>query len=130
MAATQGYLSTIKIGSTAIKNIKSTDLSQKIASLETTSFSATTPGNESYIGGIFSGSMKLAGQYDKADTGQSTIETDFYARTITSFVFSPDGTHTYTVNCLITEYDVKSDVKNLVTADFTLMFTDTGVTPA
>lgn len=130
MAATQGYLSTIKIGSTAIKNIKSTDLSQKIASLETTSFSATTPGVESYIGGIFSGSMKLSGQYDKADTGQNTIETDFYARTITSFVFSPDGTHTYTVNCLITEYDVKSDVKNLVTADFTLMFTDTGVTPA
>lgn len=129
MAATAAYLSTCKVGSTTINNIKSVDLAQKIAALDTTSFSASTPGTESYIGGLFSGSLKLSGQYDKSDTGQSTIETDFYARTITSFVYSPNGTNTYTVNCLITDYQVKSDVKNIVTCDFTLQFSG-GVTPA
>ena len=129
MTATAAYLSTVKIGSTVINNIKSTDFSQKIAALDTTSFSASTPGTESYIGGLFSGTMKLSGQYDKSDTGQSTIETDFYARTITSFVYSPDGTHTYTVNCLITDYQAKSDVKNIVTVDITLQFVG-GVTAA
>lgn len=129
MAATAGFLSTVKVGSTVINNIKSVDFAQKIAQLETTSFSASTPGTESYIGGIFSGSLKLSGQYDKSDTGQSTIETDFYARTVTSFVYSPDGTHTYTVSCLITDFQIKSEVKSIVTADITLLFSG-GVTAA
>jgi|SRR5262245_17257962 len=129
MAATAGYLSTAKVGSTTINNIKSQDLAYKIAALDTTSFSASTPGTESYIGGLLSGQIKLAGQYDKADTGQSTIETNFFARTVTSFVFSPNGTNTYTCSCLIVDYQVKSDVKNVVNADITLQLSG-GVTIA
>ncbi len=120
MAATQGYLSTVKVGSTVVNNFKSQDLAAKIAALDTTSFSASTPGTESYIGGLLSGQFKCSGQYDKADTGQGTMETNFFARTLASFVFSPNGTNTWTVTCLITDYQVKSDVKSLVTCDFTL----------
>lgn len=120
MAATAGYLSTLKTGSTVINNVKSFDFGAKIASLDTTSFSASTPGTETYIGGLLSGQFKFSGQYDKSDTGQGTIETNFYARTVTSFVYSPDGTHTYTFNALITDYSAKSDVKSLVTVDLSL----------
>jgi hypothetical protein len=122
MAATPGYLSTCKVGSTVINNVKSQDFGAKIAALDTTSFSASTPGTESYIGGLLSGDYKLSGQYDKSDTGQSTIETNFYARTITTFTFAIGnaGANTYAMPCLITDYNVKSDVKGLVTADWSM----------
>jgi hypothetical protein len=122
MAATPGYLSTCKVGSTVINNVKSQDFGAKIAALDTTSFSASTPGTESYIGGLLSGDYKLNGQYDKSDTGQSTIETNFYARTITTFTFAIGnaGANTYAMPCLITDYNVKSDVKGLVTADWSM----------
>jgi hypothetical protein len=122
MAATAGFLSTCKVGSTVINNVKSQDFGAKIAALDTTSFSASTPGTESYIGGLLSGDYKLSGQYDKSDTGQSTIETNFYARTITTFTFAIGnaGANTYAMPCLITDYNVKSDVKGLVTADWSM----------
>jgi hypothetical protein len=127
MAATAGYLSSCKVGATVINNVKSQDLSAKIASLDTTSFSASTPGTESYIGGLLSGDYKLSGQYDKADTGQSTIETNFYARTITTFTFvvGDSGAHTYAMPCLITSYNVKSDVKGLISADWDMKLSGT-----
>jgi hypothetical protein len=127
MAATAGYLSTCKVGATVINNVKSQDLSAKIAALDTTSFSASTPGTESYIGGLLSGDYKLSGQYDKSDTGQSTIETNFYARTITTFTFAIGnaGANTYAMPCLITSYNAKSDVKGLVTADWDMKLSGT-----
>lgn len=120
MAATAGFNSTVKVGATVVNNVKSQDLSTKIASLDTTSFSATTPGTESYIGGLLSGDYKCSGQYDKADTGQSTIETNFYARTITTFTFTvgDTGAHTYAMPCLITSYNIKSDVKGIIAVDW------------
>jgi hypothetical protein len=122
MAATAGYLSTCKVASTVINNVKSQDFGAKIAALDTTSFSASTPGTESYIGGLLSGDYKLSGQYDKSDTGQSTIETNFYARTITTFTFAIGnaGANTYAMPCLITDYNIKSDVKGLVTVDWAM----------
>jgi hypothetical protein len=120
MAATAGYLSTVKVGTTTVNNVKSQDLSTKIMALDTTSFSATVAGTESYIGGLLSGDYKCSGQYDKSDTGQSTIETNFYARTLTAFTFSIGnaGANTYAMSCLITSYNIKSDVKGLVTVDW------------
>jgi hypothetical protein len=129
MAATAGYLGTLKIGTVTVNNIKSQDMPLKIAALDTTSFSASVAGTESYIGGLLSGQLKFSGQYDKSDTAQATIETNFLARTVSSFVFSPNGTNTYTASCLITGYNVKSDVKGLVTADWELQLSGT-VTPA
>lgn len=121
MAATAGYLSTAKVASTVINNIKSQEFAAKIAALDTTSFSASTPGTESYIGGLLSGDYKFSGQWDKSDTGQATIETNFYARTLTTFTFTiGSGSYTYTITVLITDYTVKSDVKGLVTADWSM----------
>ena len=127
MAATAGYLSTVKVASTVVNNVRSQDLSTKIASLDTTSFSASTPGTESYIGGLLSGDYKCSGQYDKADTGQSTIETNFYARTITTFTFTIGnaGANTYAMPCLITDYNIKSDVKGLITVDWSMKLSGT-----
>jgi hypothetical protein len=131
MAATAGYLSTCKVGSTTVNNVKSQEFAAKIAALDTTSFSASTPGTESYIGGLLSGDYKFSGQYDKADTGQATIETNFYARTVTAFTFGIGnaGTNTYTMSALITDYTTKSDVKGLVTADWSMKLSG-GVTIA
>jgi len=129
MAATPGYLSTVKVGATVVNNFKSQDLAAKIAALDTTSFSASTPGTESYIGGLLSGQFKCSGQYDKTDTGQGTMETNFFARTLTAFTFSPNGTNTWTVTCLIIDYQVKSEVKGLVACEFTLQLSS-GVTLA
>ncbi len=129
MAATAGYLGYCKVGTVTINNIKSQDIPLKIAALDTTSFSASVAGTESYIGGLLSGQLKFNGQYDKADTAQATIETNFLARTVTGFTFSPNGTNTYAASCLITGYNVKSDVKGLVTADWELQLSGT-VTPA
>ena len=129
MAATAAFLSTLKIGSTTINNVKSADFGPKIASLDVTSFSASTPGTETYIGGLLGMQFKFSGQYDKGDSGQSTVETDFFARTTASFVYSPDGTHTYTFTGLITDYNVKSDVKNPVTVDITVQLIG-GITAA
>lgn len=120
MGATAAYQSTLKTGATTINNIKTIDVGTKIAALDTTSFSAATPGTESFIGGLLGGQIKFSGQYDKADTGQSTIETNYFARTITSFVYSPNGTNTYTFTALITEYGIKSEVKDLVTVEMSL----------
>ena len=122
MAATAGFNSTAKVGSTVINNIKSQEFAAKIAALDTTSFSASTPGTESYIGGLLSGDYKFSGQFDKSDTGQSTIETNFYARTLTAFTFGIGnaGANTYTLTALITDYTVKSDVKGLVNADWNM----------
>lgn len=122
MAATPGYLSSAKVGATVINNIKSQEFAAKIADLDTTSFSASTPGIESHIGGLLSGDYKFSGQYDKSDTGQATIETNFYARTLTTFTFTIGnvGANTYTLTALITDYTVKSDVKGLVTADWSM----------
>ena len=64
MAATAGYLSTCKVGTTVINNVKSQELAQKIAMLDTTSFSATVAGTENFIGGL------LSGQYQN-DAGQA-----------------------------------------------------------
>ena len=127
MAATAGYLSSAKVGSTVINNLKSQDLASKIAALDTTSFSASTPGTESYIGGLLSGDYKCTGQYDKSDTGQATIETNFFARTITTFTFviGNAGANTYAMPCLITDYNIKSDVKGLVTADWNMKLSGT-----
>jgi Phage tail tube protein len=125
MAATAGYLSYVKVGTVTINNIKSQDMPLKIAALDTTSFSASVAGTESYIGGLLSGQLKFSGQYDKGDTGQATVETNFLARTVTPFTFSPDNSHTYAASCLITGYNVKSDVKGLVTADFELQLSGT-----
>jgi len=122
MAATAGYLSSAKVGSTVINNIKSQEFAAKIAALDTTSFSASTPGTESYIGGLLSGDYKFSGQFDKSDTGQATIETNFYARTLTTFTFTIGnvGANTYTLTALITDYTVKSDVKSVITADWSM----------
>lgn len=122
MAATAGFNSTAKVGSTVINNIKSQEFAAKIAALDTTSFSASTPGTESYIGGLLSGDYKFNGQWDKSDTGQGTIETNFYARTLTTFTFGIGnvGANTYAMSCLITDYTVKSDVKGLVAGDWSM----------
>lgn len=131
MAAVAGYNGTMKLSTNTVNNIMTFDLPFKMEMIDITPFSAATPGTHVFIPGLYGAQIKCNGSWDKGDTqGQLAMETAFFGRTKNSFVFSPDGTHTYTCSCWISDYDIKADAaKGQVTADFTLQM-DGGVTLA
>jgi len=124
--AIAAYPATIKSGSTVINDIMTYDLPFKMDMVETTAFSGSggaAIGNKTYIPTLLGTQIKASGSWNKADTGQAALETAFFARTTISLVASPNGTNTYSVSCYISDYDVKTDVKGVVTADFILQTT-------
>lgn len=131
MAAIAAYNATMKFTSNTVNNIMTYDLPFKMEMIDITPFSAATPGTHVFLPGLYGLQVKATGSWDKGDTnGQLAMETAFFARTKNSFVFSPDGTHTYTCSCWIADYGIKADAaKGQVTVDFTLTM-DGGVTLA
>lgn len=120
--ATAGYLATIKAGGTAVKDITSIDWPLKMNTDDTTSFSSTTPGTETSIPTTSSGSIKLSGHRNNADTGQNALRTAWINRTAVTMVFDPDGTgtETQTASCWVTDWSVKADPKNAAKLDVSL----------
>lgn len=127
MAAVAAYSATMKMASNTVNNIQNYDLPFKMDLPDITPFSAATPGTHVFIPTLYGLQVKCSGSWDKSDTnGQLAMETAFFARTKNSFVFSPNGTSTYTCNCWISDYDIKADATKVVTVDFTLVM-DGGV---
>lgn len=121
MAATAAYSATLKIGANAILDLQTHDLPFKMGTVETTSFSQTTPGTKTFIPTLLELQCKIAGNWNKADTnGQLLMETNFFARTKTTFIYSPNGTNTYTFAAWITDYHIKTDPKSKIDVDFSL----------
>lgn len=127
--AIPGYNATVTVGgSTVVHDVNSTDLPFKMALIDVTSFSPTTPGTEQYLPGLLGMQMKLTGFWNKSDAGKQQLETAFFGRTKVSLVVSPNGgTNSYSFSGWISDYDIKSDPKNAVSADFTVQL-DGGVT--
>lgn len=123
--AIAAYPATLKISTNAILDIMSHDLPFKMDTTETTAFSGSggaAVGTKTFIPTLLSMQCKISGSWNKADTnGQLVLETNFFARTLTSFVYSPDGTHTYTFSAYITDYDIKTDPKSKVDVEFGLL---------
>ena len=130
--AVAAYPATIKVGAVLVNDIMTYDLPFKMDLVETTAFSGSggaAIGVKTYVPTLTGTQIKASGSWNKGDTGQAALETAFFARTSVSMVFSPNGTNTYTVTCFVSDYDVKAEVKGVVTADFTLQ-TSGVVTPA
>jgi len=122
--ALAGYPATVKIGANTIQDIQSYDLPFKMAMLATTAFggsSGATVGTETFIPGLLGMATKLTGNWNKADTtGQLLLEAAFFARTTVTLIASPNGTSTYTFAAWVSDYNIKADVKGLITADYSL----------
>jgi len=127
--AVAAYPATLKIGANAILDIQTHDLPFKMGTDETTAFSGSggaAVGTKTFVPTLLELQCKISGSWNKADTnGQLVIETAFFARTLTTFVFSPNGTNTYTFSAWITDYNIKTDPKSRVTVDFSILMNGT-----
>ncbi|SRR5579884_624752 len=127
--AIAAYPATLKIGSNAILDLQTHDLPFKMDTDETTAFSGSggaAVGTKTFVPTLLGMQCKVSGNWNKGDTnGQLVMETNFFARTKTTFIYSPDGTHTYTFGAWITDYDIKTDPKSRVTVDFGLLMDGT-----
>jgi len=127
--AVAAYPATLKIGANAILDIQTHDLPFKMGTDETTAFSGSggaAVGTKTFVVTLLEMQCKISGSWNKADTnGQLVIETAFFARTLTTFVFSPNGTNTYTFTAYITDYNIKTDPKSRVTVDFGILMNGT-----
>lgn len=120
--AIAAYPATLKIGANAILNLMTHDFPFKVDMPETTAFSGSggaAVGTKTFIPTLLGMQCKVSGSWNKADTnGQLVMETNFFARTLTTFIYSPNGTNTYTFSGYITDYDIKTDPKSKVDVDF------------
>ncbi len=134
--AIASYPATLKSGSTIINDIMTFDMPFKMDLVETTAFSGSggaAIGVKTYVPTLTGTQIKCSGSWNAAigtgDTGQLALQTAFFGRSTVSLVASPNGTNTYSVTCYISDFDVKADVKGVITVDFTLQTTG-AVTPA
>lgn len=127
--AIAAYLATLKIAGNAVMDLMTHDLPFKMDNVETTAFSGSggaAVGTKTFIPTLLGMQAVVAGSWNKADTnGQLVIETNFFARTATTFVYSPNGSNTYTFSAYIIDYQIKTDPKSKVDVSFTLLMTGT-----
>jgi len=120
--AAAAYTGTITAGGTLVKDITSIDFTPKMDTDETTSFSQTTIGTKTFIPTLLGSQFKLSGSRNSSDAGQSALRTAFTGRTKAAIVFKPEGsTETYTCDCWVTDFGVKSDPKSAVKLDVSLV---------
>lgn len=126
--AVAAYNATVTVGSsTIVHDIQGFDLPFKMDNQEVTVLSSSAPGTKAFIPTLLNMQVKLNGFWNKTDAGQLSLETAFFARTKLNFIFSPDGVKTYSLSSWLVDYDIKTDPKSAVNADFTLQM-DGGVT--
>lgn len=124
--AIAAYPATVKIGANTIQDIMTVELPLKMDTVETTAFGGSggaTVGTKTFIPTLLGSSFKMSGSWNKADsTGQLLLETAFFARTLVTLIFSPNGgTNTYTATFWITDYPIKADTKGKVDVDYTCL---------
>ncbi len=127
--AVAAYPATLKIGANAILDLMTHELPFKMDNVETTAFSGSggaAVGTKTFVPTLVGMQAKVTGSWNKADTnGQLVMETNFFARTLTTFIFSPNVTNTYTFSAWIIDYIVKTDPKSKVDVEFTLLMNGT-----
>src|SRR5258708_15289695 len=111
--AVAAYPATLKISTTVVLDIMHHELTLKMGNVETTAFSGSggaAVGTKTFVPTLLEMQAKIIGSWNKADTnGQLVIETAFFSRTLTTFIFSPNVTTTYTVSASIIDYINKTD---------------------
>jgi hypothetical protein len=127
--AIAAYPATLKIGANAILDIQNHDLPFHMDTDETTAFSGSggaAVGTKTFVPTLLGMQCKITGSWNKGDTtGQAILETNFFARTKTTLIYSPNGTNTYTFGAWITDYHVVTDPKSRATVEFGLLMDGT-----
>lgn len=123
--AIAGYPATLKIGANTVQDIMLMEFPFKMENVETTAFGGSggaAVGTKTFIPTLLTAQNKASGSWNKADTtGQLLLENAFFARTLVTLIFSPNGTNTYTLACWVIDYMIKTDTKSKVDVDFTLL---------
>jgi hypothetical protein len=119
--AIAAYTATLTAGGTTVHDIDTHDLPFKMDMLDVTAFSGATAGTYAYLPALLGLQAKFSGNWNKGDTAQLALETAFFGRTAVAFVVSPNnGTNSYSFSGYISDYDVKSGIKDKVTCDYTV----------
>lgn len=122
VAGYPGYVRITGTPDTKVKGINSMDLPYANQTDTTTAFDATAPGWETSIPTLTGLTIKCSGKRIPGDAGQLALRTAFFAKTLVPAIkISPDGTEVHTVDCWVTSWDQKSDVKSAQTLDFSLL---------
>jgi len=122
VAGYPGYVRITGTPDTKVKGVNSMDLPYQVQTDDTTAYDATTPGWVTSIPTLTGLTIKCSAKRIPGDAGQLALRTAFLAKTLVPAVkVSPDGTEVHTVDCWVTAWDQKSDVKSAQTLDFSLL---------
>jgi predicted secreted protein len=105
-----------------IDGIKSVDFGRNADLLDTTDFKDTT-GFKTRIQGLRDGTFDLSGDYESADTAQTTIQTVFNSGASIYIKYLPDGTNGWKAECKVESIDVSATVDGLIETSITCQFT-------
>lgn len=131
MAKQLGSDSVITVAGTALGNVKSVTFSSSVTAVDQTD--NDDGGKKTYLAGDQDGSASVTYNYDPAAAAQTTLLTNFYAKTTTTFVWRPQGTgaglYQYTFNGIITTLNLPAQHESVLEASFDVQITG-GVTAA
>jgi hypothetical protein len=131
MAKQLGSDTVFTVAGTALANIKSVTFGGTVTAVDSTDNDDS--GIKTYLAGDEDGTCSVTYHYDPAATQQSTLITNFYAKTTTAFVYRPQGTgsglYQYTFNGIITGLNFPSTHEVTLEASVDIQITG-GVTAA
>ena len=104
MAKALGSSATFTVGGAALENIKSVDFSSSVNAVDVTDNDST--GKKAYLPGDEDDKCTVVCNYDPTAARQQTMLTNMYAKTLTSFVYTPVAAETYTFAGYITNVSV------------------------
>lgn len=116
--ALAGYGGRAKIGGVTILEVDTWELPISIDSIDTAVMG--TSNAKTYIPGMYGSVAKVSFFWDQInDAAQATMQTDFLAGTIFTFVLSPNtGTNNYTnTGAFVKDFAIKADVKGAIKCD-------------
>lgn len=118
--ATQGYNASVSFDSNAVGVADSVTFTLNAADLDITQF-----GDDAMrrLAGLFDAPTTLSGQFDNADAGLSSLQTNFASRTAATVQVLLDGTNGYSVSAFIQSLEFTAEVSGVVEFSATLMST-------
>lgn len=111
--ATSGYQGQAKIGTVALVQIQSCEITANGETYDVTVMNASaSPAWKTFIAGLLSYTVKISGFWDQInDADQATLWTDFTGGTAVTWSFSPNtGTNKYSGTGFITSIPMKFPV--------------------
>lgn len=119
--ATAGYAGLLKVGSVALIQLSSVEITANGDKYDVTVMSGmSTPAWKAFISGLRDWTLKISGFWDQInDADQATLWTDYNNGTLVSLTFSPNtGTNNFTGSAIFTSIGMKFPVGGAETVDW------------